>query len=189
MHTSVVIRALKRQPRVFHRRRQHLHTFVGNSIKSISIWTTIIMDMELLRARLCSTSRISSGESIKCFSVTPPQWAMGPLRVQTLRSTTVRHRDGYVVHIETNMALFDYKWVSTILSQPMGFNPNLFDVLRTIHLVKPLVSESVKILSDLTHFKKMTPHFSIYFTALYLMQIFLFFPLYTLLCATPIAAC
>ena len=91
------------------------------------------------------------------------------------------------MHIETNMALFYHKWVSTTLSQSMGFSLIPLDISRTIRLVKPLVSGSTKFLSDFSYSKKMTLSFSICFTALCPMRMCHFFLLYTLLYATSIA--
>lgn len=112
------------------------------------------------------------------------------IKAQPLISTTARHRGENVLRIEDNMASFDYKRVSTIPSQSIGLRSIPLDISRTTHLVNPLVRESARFFSDLTYSKEITPCFRscLPFTALYLMRICLFFPLYTLFCATPIAA-
>ena len=107
---------------------------------------------------------------------------------QPFISTTTCHRDENVVRGEDSMASFDHKRVSNILSQSIGLRPVPLDVSRTNHLVNPLVRGSARVFLDLTYSKEMTLCFSNCFTALCMMQICLFFPLYTLLCATFIDA-
>jgi len=149
------------------------------------------MAIESLTAQCCLISHVSSNESIKCVSISTTPADYGSIKsvgAQSLISTTVHYRDENVVCIKDDMALFDYKRVSTILSQFMGFKP-IPDISRTTCMVNPLVRGSARLFLDLTYSKEMTSYFSNCFTALCLMRICPFFPLYALLCVTPIVAC
>ena len=111
------------------------------------------------------------------------------IRVQPFISTTTRLRDKNIVWIEGNMASFDHKTVSAILSQFMGLIPIPLNICRMTRLVNPLISGSARLFSFLTYSKEMISCFSSCFITPCLMWMCLFFPLYTLLCATLIVIC